>query len=178
MHASEDHHIKVGRFKLMYKREMITCSKHSILTFSNATAKLIVRDVNDQLFCSVWWHPGSSFIISVHALKINFVAWCSFTVLWNCTSRILICLFWCHRLSKGISVADVLVECQELEKFCVTNHFARYHSRVPDPGASDSASSLTGVASVRPFLQRYVSAVPLPPKLPEGVQCLSLWSKF
>ncbi|XP_056683849.1 uncharacterized protein [Spinacia oleracea] len=78
------------------------------------------------------------------------------------------------RLSKGISVADVLVECQELEKFCVTNHFARYHSRVPDPGASDSASSLTGVASVRPFLQRYVSAVPLPPKLPEGVQCLSL----
>lgn len=78
------------------------------------------------------------------------------------------------RLSKGISVVDVLVECQELEKLCVINHFARYHRRVPDPGAADSVSSSTGVASIRPFLQRYVSAVPLPLKLPDGVQCVSL----
>ncbi|XP_021766167.1 uncharacterized protein LOC110730662 isoform X1 [Chenopodium quinoa] len=79
-----------------------------------------------------------------------------------------------ERLIKGISVVDILVQCQELEKFCHINHYARYHSRVPDPVAANSESSPTGVASVKPFLQRYVSAVPLPLKLPEGVQCLSL----
>ncbi|XP_021770927.1 uncharacterized protein LOC110735094 isoform X1 [Chenopodium quinoa] len=78
-----------------------------------------------------------------------------------------------ERLIKGISVVDILVQCQELEKFCHTNHYARYHSRVPDPVAANSESS-PSVASIKPFLQRYVSAVHLPLKLPEGVQCLPL----
>lgn len=77
-------------------------------------------------------------------------------------------------LDRSLSVKDVRVECQELEKLCVINHFAKYHTRVVHSTTTDTASSSTTVATSRPFLQRYVNAVPLPRKLPEATPCLSL----
>lgn len=62
-------------------------------------------------------------------------------------------------------MVDLMVECQELERFSVINRFARFHIRQVE---------LSGNASSKSYPQRYVTAHPLPNHLPEGVQCLSL----
>ncbi|XP_023549729.1 uncharacterized protein LOC111808146 [Cucurbita pepo subsp. pepo] len=70
-----------------------------------------------------------------------------------------------QRLDRTASMVDLMVECQELERFSVINRFARFHIRQVE---------LSGNASSKSYPQRYVTAHPLPNHLPEGVQCLSL----
>lgn len=79
---------------------------------------------------------------------------------------------WCS-LDKRASVLDVIVEGQDLEKFSVFYRFAKFHGRGQFNGAE--SSSTDGAAhSHKPFLQRYVTALPMPKNLPDRVQCLSL----
>ncbi|WOH09775.1 hypothetical protein DCAR_0729234 [Daucus carota subsp. sativus] len=73
-------------------------------------------------------------------------------------------------LEKSASIADIRVEAQELEKFSMINHFAKFHSRGPAAAAEASTSSGTR----RMYLQRYVRPVPMPRTVPEEAQCLSL----
>lgn len=82
---------------------------------------------------------------------------------------------WFRRLDKTASILDIKVECQELEKFSVINRFARFHSRVQAGAAETSSASGVVGTMLKPVPQRYVTALPLPSKLPHGVQCLSLW---
>lgn len=85
------------------------------------------------------------------------------------------CIQWCSRLDKAASILDIKVECQELEKFSVINRFARFHSRGQAGAAETSSASGAAGTVLKSVPQRYVTALPLPSKLPEGVQCLSLW---
>lgn len=73
-------------------------------------------------------------------------------------------------MEKSASIADIRVEAQELEKFSMINHFAKFHSRGPAAAAEASTSSGTR----RMYLQRYVRPVPMPRTVPEEAQCLSL----
>lgn len=73
-------------------------------------------------------------------------------------------------MEKSASIADIKVESQELEKFSMINHFAKFHTRGPAGVAEASTSSGTK----RMFLQRYVKPVPMPRTVPEDAQCLSL----
>ncbi|KAG8379261.1 hypothetical protein BUALT_Bualt07G0070200 [Buddleja alternifolia] len=75
------------------------------------------------------------------------------------------------RLDKSASISDLRVECQDLEKFSVINRFARFHGRGPTDNAETSSNDAT---TQKPIPQRYVTAVPVPRILPDGVQCLSL----
>ncbi|XP_022774579.1 uncharacterized protein LOC111316746 isoform X2 [Durio zibethinus] len=75
-----------------------------------------------------------------------------------------------QRLDKKVSVLDIRVECQELERFSVINRFARFHSR----GQGDTSGAALVSAIHKPVPQRYVTALPMPRNLPEGVQCFSL----
>ncbi|KAK3212603.1 hypothetical protein Dsin_017309 [Dipteronia sinensis] len=70
---------------------------------------------------------------------------------------------------KGASMVDIKVECQELERFAVINRFAKFHIR----GQADT-SGTSSYGTQRPLPQRYVTAVPMPRNLPEGLQCISL----
>ncbi|XP_025885890.2 uncharacterized protein [Solanum lycopersicum] len=79
---------------------------------------------------------------------------------------------WCS-LDKRASLLDVIVEGQELEKFSVFYRFARFHGRGQSGGA-ESSSTDASAHSHKPFLQRYVTAFPMPQNLPDRVQCLSL----
>ncbi|XP_074324968.1 uncharacterized protein LOC141661857 isoform X1 [Apium graveolens] len=74
------------------------------------------------------------------------------------------------KLEKSVSIADVRVESQELEKFSMINHFAKFHTR----GAAGAAETSTSSGTKRMFLQRYVRPVPMPRTVPEDAQCLSL----
>ncbi|XP_020548726.1 uncharacterized protein LOC105157976 isoform X2 [Sesamum indicum] len=76
------------------------------------------------------------------------------------------------RLDKSVSMLDLRLECQDLEKFSVINRFARFHGR----GQSDNteASTDTTPSAQKPIPQRYVTALPMPRSLPDRVQCLSL----
>lgn len=74
-----------------------------------------------------------------------------------------------QRVEKTASPVDVRVECQELERFAVINRFAKFHIRAQADASGTSSSGPT-----KPFLQRYVTALPMPRKLPEGLQCISL----
>lgn len=78
------------------------------------------------------------------------------------------------RLDKTVSVLDIRVECQELERFSVINRFARFHIR----GQGDTSGAASSSAMHKPVPQRYVTALPMPRNLPEGVQCFTLWSWF
>ncbi|XP_042496056.1 uncharacterized protein LOC122075179 isoform X2 [Macadamia integrifolia] len=78
------------------------------------------------------------------------------------------------RLDKRASISDLRVDCQDLESFSVINRFAKFHGRSHSDGAETSSSSDAGVTAQRIFPQRYVTALPLPRNLPDGVQCLSL----
>ncbi|GKV08840.1 hypothetical protein SLEP1_g20416 [Rubroshorea leprosula] len=75
-----------------------------------------------------------------------------------------------QRMDKAASVIDIRVECQEMERFAVINRFAKFHIR----GQADNSGAASSTGAPKPFLQRYVMALPLPKNLPEGVQCLSL----
>ncbi|XP_031492534.1 uncharacterized protein LOC116259065 [Nymphaea colorata] len=95
------------------------------------------------------------------------------------------------RLEKGPSLLDIRVECQDLERFSIINRFAKFHGRGPAEGAaavegavpasaavpssvSSSSSDAVGVVPRKLFPHRYVTAVPMPRNLPEGMQCHSL----
>ncbi|XWS30174.1 hypothetical protein CRYUN_Cryun24cG0095000 [Craigia yunnanensis] len=73
-------------------------------------------------------------------------------------------------LDKKVSVLDIRVECQELERFSVINRFARFHIR----GQGDTSGVASSAAIHKPIPQRYVTALPMPRNLPEGKQCFSL----
>ncbi|KAJ4975051.1 hypothetical protein NE237_008225 [Protea cynaroides] len=78
------------------------------------------------------------------------------------------------RLDKRASILDLRVDSQDLESFSVINRFAKFHGRGHADGAETSSSSDTGATPQKIFPQRYVTALPLPRNLPDGVQCLSL----
>ncbi|GMH21551.1 hypothetical protein Nepgr_023393 [Nepenthes gracilis] len=78
------------------------------------------------------------------------------------------------RWDKQVSLLDLRLECQDLERFCVINRFAKFHGRGQADGAKTSSSSGTGGTAQRIFPQRYVTARPVPRNLPDGIQCLSL----
>lgn len=78
-----------------------------------------------------------------------------------------------------------------MERFSILNRFAKFHGRGPAEGAaavegaspisasvsSSVSSSFPDAAGVVPrklFPHRYVTAVPMPRSLPEGMQCHSL----
>lgn len=67
---------------------------------------------------------------------------------------------------------DVRLECQELERFSIVNRLGKFHGRTHADGVD--VSSTPGNAYRRIFPQRYITAVPVPGNLPEGVCCLSL----
>ncbi|XP_022134374.1 uncharacterized protein LOC111006651 isoform X2 [Momordica charantia] len=78
-----------------------------------------------------------------------------------------------QRLDRTASIVDLMVECQELERFSVINRFAKFHIRQAEISGNPSSNGLvTLVPKLCP--QRYVTAHPIPSHLPEGVQCLSL----
>ncbi|KAK9008845.1 hypothetical protein V6N11_080322 [Hibiscus sabdariffa] len=79
-------------------------------------------------------------------------------------------------LDKRASVLDLRLECQDLEKVSVINRFAMFHSRGQAVGhGAETLMSSNAIASCYKFSpQRYVTAVPMPRNLPDGVQCLSL----
>ncbi|CAN4086268.1 unnamed protein product [Withania somnifera] len=76
-------------------------------------------------------------------------------------------------LDKRASLLDMIVEEQDLEKFSVFYRFAKFHGRGQSSGA-ESSSTDAAAHSHKPFLQRYVTALPMPKNVPNGVQCLSL----
>ncbi|XP_031491001.1 uncharacterized protein LOC116258063 [Nymphaea colorata] len=89
------------------------------------------------------------------------------------------------RLEKGPSLLDIRIECQDLERFSIINRFARFHGRGPTEGAPADRSASGPSAAPSSFdsgilvprklsPQRYVTAVPMPKNLPEGLQCHSL----
>ncbi|GMI78211.1 hypothetical protein HRI_001490400 [Hibiscus trionum] len=75
-------------------------------------------------------------------------------------------------LEKRASILDLRLDCQDLEKVSVINRFAKFHSRGQADG--HGAETLLSSDAYKFFPQRYVSAVPMPRNLPDGVQCLSL----
>ncbi|KAF3776676.1 hypothetical protein EJ110_NYTH44307 [Nymphaea thermarum] len=90
-----------------------------------------------------------------------------------------------YRLEKGPSLLDIRIECQDLERFSIINRFARFHGRGPTEGAPADRSASGPSAAPSSFdsgilvprklsPQRYVTAVPMPKNLPEGLQCHSL----
>ncbi|KAL3528458.1 hypothetical protein ACH5RR_007780 [Cinchona calisaya] len=78
------------------------------------------------------------------------------------------------RLDTRASVLDLIVECQDLEKFSVINRFARFHGRGQADNAEAASSSDAAANTQKPYPQRYVTALPLPRNLPTRVQCCSL----
>ncbi|PIM98612.1 hypothetical protein CDL12_28901 [Handroanthus impetiginosus] len=72
------------------------------------------------------------------------------------------------RLEKTLSLVDIKVESQELEKFSLINRFARFHIKAhPTTHASSSTSHKNN-------LQKYVVGLPMPKTVPEVIDCLSL----
>nr|XP_027123505.1 uncharacterized protein LOC113740178 isoform X1 [Coffea arabica] len=78
------------------------------------------------------------------------------------------------RLDKRVSVLDLVVECQDLEKFSVINRFAKFHGRGQADNNEAASSSNAAANTQKPHPQRYVTALPLPRNLPTRVQCCSL----
>ncbi|KAM0068198.1 hypothetical protein Hdeb2414_s0002g00070411 [Helianthus debilis subsp. tardiflorus] len=69
---------------------------------------------------------------------------------------------------KGKSLMlEVMMDCQDLDKFSFINRFAKFHSRRPMV-TSDSPSS------TMPKPERHVKAIPMPKMVPEGQNCLLL----
>ncbi|XP_048609788.1 uncharacterized protein LOC106447149 isoform X1 [Brassica napus] len=69
-------------------------------------------------------------------------------------------------LQNGSTIADLIVEVQDLEKFAVINRFAKFH---PTSSSTDRT-----VSSLRLNPQRHVTIAPMPQNIPDRVQCLSL----
>ncbi|KAK4409850.1 hypothetical protein Sango_0058000 [Sesamum angolense] len=80
---------------------------------------------------------------------------------------------WSFRLDKSLSVVDVKVEAQDLEKFSIINRFAKYHIRA-QPSTVDPASSSNTSILHKAIPQKYVSAFPMPKIVPDGTDCVSL----
>ncbi|CAL1381581.1 unnamed protein product [Linum trigynum] len=79
------------------------------------------------------------------------------------------------RLDRSMSVLDLRVECEDLEKFSVINRFAKFHGPGQTAGGLvDTSSSGSASNAQKAFLQRYVTALPFPRNIPDRVQCLSL----
>lgn len=78
------------------------------------------------------------------------------------------------RLGKSFSIVDLKVECQDLERFSVINRFAKFHCRGQATNGTGTSSSDGGAGAQKVYLQRYVTALPMPKNLPDRVQCLSL----
>ncbi|XP_022853348.1 uncharacterized protein LOC111374842 isoform X1 [Olea europaea var. sylvestris] len=78
------------------------------------------------------------------------------------------------RLDKSASILDLRVECLDLEKFSVINRFAKFHGRGQSDSAETASTSDVKSSVHKPFLQRYVTALPMPRNIPDRVQCLSL----
>ncbi|KAL3513076.1 hypothetical protein ACH5RR_025793 [Cinchona calisaya] len=78
------------------------------------------------------------------------------------------------RLDKRASVLDLIVDCQDLEKFSVINRFAKFHGRGQVDSTETASSSDAAANTQKPHPQRYVTALPLPRNLPTRVQCCSL----
>ncbi|RRT75455.1 hypothetical protein B296_00014446 [Ensete ventricosum] len=76
------------------------------------------------------------------------------------------------RLERKTSLLDVRLECQELERFSIVNRLGKFHGRTHADGID--VSSTPGNAYRRIFPQRYITALPVPGNLPDGVCCLSL----
>ncbi|KAL3637928.1 hypothetical protein CASFOL_018376 [Castilleja foliolosa] len=77
------------------------------------------------------------------------------------------------RLDKSATILDTRVELQDLERFAVINRFARFHGRGHTDNIENTSTDATA-STQKPYLQRYVIAVPMPESLPDRVQCLSL----
>ncbi|WOL14452.1 hypothetical protein Cni_G23232 [Canna indica] len=75
------------------------------------------------------------------------------------------------RLDKVSSMLDVRLECQDLERFSIVNRLGKFHGRAHADGVE--VSSATGNVH-RIFPQRYITALPVPGNLPEGIPCFSL----
>ncbi|KAL3813458.1 hypothetical protein ACJIZ3_014726 [Penstemon smallii] len=75
------------------------------------------------------------------------------------------------RVDNSLSIIDIKMETHELEKFSMINRFAKYHIKA-HPSTVDPASSASNVPRNNP--QKYVTALPMPSTIPEGVNCLSL----
>ncbi|CAN6999437.1 unnamed protein product [Brassica oleracea var. botrytis] len=69
-------------------------------------------------------------------------------------------------LQNGSTIADLIVEVQDVEKFAVINRFAKFH---PTSSSTDRT-----VSSLRLNPQRHVTIAPMPRNIPDRVQCLSL----
>ncbi|KAL1558960.1 hypothetical protein AAHA92_09360 [Salvia divinorum] len=77
------------------------------------------------------------------------------------------------RLEKSLSIVDIKVEAQELEKFSTINRFAKFHIRSqPSSVDSETSSGTSTLHKIRPH--RYVVGQPMPNILPESVDCLCL----
>ncbi|XP_041993012.1 uncharacterized protein LOC121743729 isoform X1 [Salvia splendens] len=77
------------------------------------------------------------------------------------------------RLEKSLSIVDIKVEAQELEKFSTINRFAKFHIRAqPSSVGSETSSSASALHKTPP--QRYVAGHPMPNIVPESVDCLCL----
>lgn len=72
------------------------------------------------------------------------------------------------------SMVGIWVESRELEKFSIINRFAKFHTCTQSDVAETSYSSGTAPLPVKSLPHRYITAVSMPRKVPEGVYCLSL----
>ncbi|KAJ0980183.1 hypothetical protein J5N97_008438 [Dioscorea zingiberensis] len=75
------------------------------------------------------------------------------------------------RLENRVSISDVRMEFQDLERCSIIHRFAKFHGCSQTDGLE---TSLTSNVPPRTFLQRQVTAIPMPARHPEGVLCLSL----
>lgn len=71
-------------------------------------------------------------------------------------------------------MVGIWVESRELEKFSIINRFAKFHTCTQSDVAETSYSSGTAPVPVKSLPHRYITAVSMPRKVPEGVYCLSL----
>ncbi|XP_049393368.1 uncharacterized protein LOC125857766 isoform X4 [Solanum stenotomum] len=69
-------------------------------------------------------------------------------------------------LDKSAPLLDMIVEGQDLEKFSVFYRFAKFHGRGQSSGV-ESSSTDAAARSHKPFLQRYVTVLPMPQNLPD-----------
>jgi hypothetical protein len=129
-------------------------------------------------FC--FWLPGVAIIRVLYGVFLCFIACSSLCLCLSLThthtQTFSNASSWLCRLENRVSILDLRVECQDLEKFSVINRFAKFHGRGQVDGAEASSSSETTANTQKSFPQRYVTALPMPRNLPDRVQCLSLWS--
>ncbi|KAL6541911.1 hypothetical protein OROGR_011397 [Orobanche gracilis] len=70
---------------------------------------------------------------------------------------------------KASSMLDLRVECQDMEKFSVINRFAKFHGRGQSDNAESSSSTDATAVAQNSYVQRYVTAVPMPRDLPDRI---------